>query len=96
MHDDSFPIPRKFFLLMKPAHASVLAYLINYYPSDDWFECLNRDLQQAFGLNEQPLSHIIRALKKMGFLRSRMVGLPARRWLKINHEAIEKAMRKVK
>ena len=63
---------------------------------DGFFRCSTKTLAHGLRLTEWVERRILKSLIKEGFIERRMIGNPAKRWLKINYGKLRKAIKKVK
>lgn len=94
-----FMTPKALFHIMRPMEALVLSYLINVCDSvsalerkDRMFWVRNADICAVFNITEESLRTYMRALESKGFIKTKMKGLPAKRYVRIN---LNKVMRMV-
>ena len=104
-----FKLPKTFFHMTPSIEAAVaLAYLINrvnvkiekedekFFDNDGWFRLPAKTIQGYFNVSEYVQTKIVRDLIECGFIQTEMRGMPRRRWVFINIEAIQDAMANTK
>lgn len=86
-----FPLP--FLRAMSVEEAVLMAFFINHSSRiapkhDGWFYCKVETIQKKLMMPQKRQSSLISRLRERGFLTAEKRGLPSKRWLKIQFEAI--------
>ena len=91
-------VNKSFLRVMSVHEAVLLGFLMEHKQrlglKSEWFPCSNKDVANHIDMNERKATRYISRLKKLGFITTRLKGLPAVRELSINVEAIKKAVKK--
>lgn len=93
-------IPWDLFLILSESNAIMLSYLINYArrmrAEEDhkgWFYCTADTMQkQLTHLDRDAQHHRLKQLRDAGFIAYKKKGMPAKRYIYINYDFIEKTL----
>lgn len=102
MHDGAwFRFPFSLLKIMSRDEALVLAFLANHsfkvkcHERKGWFFCKMKEICEKLGMSEWTQTRVIAMLRQNGFITVNKYGMPARRWIHIEWDAVERKLHEV-
>jgi hypothetical protein len=95
-----FIVEKKLCKIMSDSEAMVFSCLCNKYNiderygklKDNWFECSMDDIYNELYKPLRTQERIIQSLKTLGFIETKQIGNPAKRWIYIHIEVVDEKL----